>query len=81
MALGKTIASTSLGAEGIPCKDGQNILIADSAEIFLEKIAKCINEKMFFSIVGDNAYQFAKQRFSSHEVTSKLLEFYKQNLS
>ncbi len=81
MALGKTIISTSLGAEGIPCKDGQNILIADTPEMFTEKISKCINEKMFFSIIGDNAYQFAKQRFSSREVTSKLLEFFKQNLS
>jgi len=81
MALGKTIVSTSLGAEGIPCKDGQNILIADAPEVFAEKIAKCINEKMFFSIIGDNAYQFAKQRFSSREVTSKLLEFFKHNLA
>ena len=81
MALGKTIISTSLGAEGIPCKDGQNILIADTPEAFAEKIAKCINEKMFFSIVGDNAHQFAKQRFSSREVASKLLEFFRQHLS
>ncbi|MBI4931925.1 MAG: glycosyltransferase [Bacteroidetes bacterium] len=75
MALGKTIVSTSLGAEGIPCKDGQNILIADTPEAFAEKIAKCINEKIFFTLIGDNAYQFAKRQFSSHEVTSKLLEF------
>ncbi|MBI3503131.1 MAG: glycosyltransferase family 4 protein [Bacteroidetes bacterium] len=81
MALGKTIISTSLGAEGIPCKDGQNILIADTPETFAEKISKCINETMFFSIIGDNAQQFARQRFSSHEVTNKLLEFFKQNLA
>ena len=81
MALGKTIVSTSLGAEGIPCKDGQNILIADTPEMFAEKIIKCINEKMFFSIIGDNAYQFAKKQFSSHEVTNKLLDFFKQHLA
>lgn len=81
MALGKTIVSTSLGAEGIPYKDGQNILIADTPEVFAEKIARCINEKIFFTLIGDNAYQFAKQRFSSHEVTGKLLEFFKQNLA
>ena len=81
MALGKTIVTTSLGAEGIPCKDGQNILIADSPEIFAEKIIKCINEKIFFSVIGDNAQQFAKQRFSSQEVTKKLLEFFNQNLN
>lgn len=81
MALGKTIITTSLGAEGIPCKDGQNILIADTPELFAEKITKCINEKMTFAIIGDNANQFAKQRFSSHEVVKKLLEFFKQNLN
>ena len=81
MALGKTIVSTSLGAEGIPCKDGQNILIADTPEVFTEKIGKCIHEKIFFSIVGDNAYQFSKRQFSSHEVTNKLLGFYQQHLA
>ena len=81
MALGKTIISTSLGAEGIPYKDGQNILIADTPESFAEKITKCINEKIFFSVVGDNAHQFAKQRFSSREVTGKLVEFFKHHLA
>ncbi|TAL61265.1 MAG: glycosyltransferase [Bacteroidetes bacterium] len=81
MALGKTIVTTSLGAEGIPCKDGQNILIADTPEIFAEKIIKCINEKMTFTIIGDNACRFAKQRFSSQEVVKKLLEFFKQHIA
>ena len=81
MALGKTIVSTSLGAEGIPCKDGQNILIADTPDAFAEKIAKCVNEKIFFTIIGDNALQFAKRQFSSREVTAKLLDFFKQHIS
>ncbi len=81
MALGKTIVSTTLGAEGIPCKDGQNILIADTPEAFAEKIIKCVKERIFFSIIGDNALQFAKRQFSSHEVTAKLLEFYKKHIS
>ncbi|MBI4946526.1 MAG: glycosyltransferase [Bacteroidetes bacterium] len=81
MALGKTIVSTTLGAEGIPCKDGQNILIADTPETFAEKIVKCINEKIFFTIIGDNALQFARRQFSSREVTTKLLEFYQQHLA
>jgi glycosyltransferase involved in cell wall biosynthesis len=32
MAHGKTIVSTTVGAEGIDYKDGENILIADSKE-------------------------------------------------
>lgn len=81
MALGKMIVSTSIGAEGIPCKDGQNILIADTPELFAEKIAKCIKEKIFFSIIGENAQQFAKRQFSSNEVTRKLLSFFQQQLN
>lgn len=81
MALGKTIVTTSLGAEGIPCKDGQNILIADTPEVFAEKIIRCVNEKITFAMIGDNAWQFAKQRFSSQEVVKKLLEFFNQNLN
>ena len=77
----KIIVSTSLGAEGIPCKDGQNILIADTPEMFSDKITKCLNEKIFFSVIGDNALQFAKRQFSSREVTTKLLEFFKQHLT
>ena len=80
MALGKTIVSTSLGAEGIPYKDAQNILIADTPETFAGKISKCINEKIFFTLIGDNAYQFAKRQFSSQEVVKKLLEFFESGL-
>lgn len=81
MALGKTIVSTSLGAEGIACKDGQNILIADTPEMFAEKIFRCINEKIFFTMVGDNALSFAKRNFSSIEITKKLLNFFRQHLN
>lgn len=77
MALGKTIVTTTLGAEGIPCKDGQNILIADKPEEFAQKIIKCLKERMFYTIIGDNAHQFARRNFSSHEVTSRLLDFFK----
>ena len=80
MALGKTIVSTSLGAEGIACKDGQNILIADTADLFAEKIIKCIDEKIFFTIIGENAMNFAKRNFGSLEVTKKLLDFFRLHL-
>lgn len=81
MALGKTIVTTSIGAEGIPCKDGQNILIADTPEAFAEKITKCLNEKITFAIIGDNAHQFAKRQFSSQEVVKKLLEFFQKHIA
>lgn len=79
MALNKAIISTTIGAEGIPCKDGQNILLADSPEKFLEQISKCLDSTMTASVIGDNAYQFARLRYSSKEVTGKLIEFFEQH--
>ncbi|MEK6615755.1 MAG: glycosyltransferase family 4 protein [Bacteroidota bacterium] len=80
MALGKTIVSTSLGAEGIPCKNEQNILIADTPDLFAKKIIKCVNEKIYFTVIGENALHFAKRKFGSLEVTNKLLDFFKSHL-
>lgn len=81
MALGKTIVTTTIGAEGIACKNGQNILIADTPEAFANLVVKAINEKIFFTLIGDNAHQFAKKQFSSTEVASQLLAFFKQHLA
>lgn len=78
MALGKTIVTTSIGAEGIDYTDGENILIADTPEAFAEKIIICMKDQLLFTTIGNNALLFAKKRFSSHEVTERLLEFFKE---
>ena len=40
MAMEKPIISTSIGAEGLPLRDGEHLLLADDAKNFARSIAK-----------------------------------------
>lgn len=76
MALGKTIISTSIGAEGIDYKDGENILIADTPKQFREKI-KFISENPEEVVrIGKNARKLIENKFDNEKIVSELIEFY-----
>ncbi|MCD4732562.1 MAG: glycosyltransferase family 4 protein, partial [Bacteroidales bacterium] len=47
MALGKTIISTSTGAQGINCINEKNILIADTPDEFVHQIKRCVESEQF----------------------------------
>lgn len=80
MSLGKTIISTSIGAEGIPYTDKKNILIADNKEEFVKQIGKCFNSKKLCEDIGSEALTLAKQNFDLSNTAKKMIWFYK-NLS
>lgn len=77
MAIGKTIISTSIGAEGIPYKNGVNILIADSKEEFLEKILQCANSQEFCRKTGKNASLLAMENFDINKTAGEMIRFFK----
>jgi glycosyltransferase involved in cell wall biosynthesis len=81
MAHGKTIISTSIGAEGIPVEDGKNILIADSAKSFPDAINRCIADVRFCRQIGHEARKFAEQNFSNEAIGNRLKAFYEKLLS
>ena len=76
MAMGKAIISTSIGAEGINYSHGQNILIADTPEAFLEAVKKCISGKPFCDKLGGNARKLIEKEHSLEAVTESLENFY-----
>src|SRR5207248_8773107 len=55
MAMGKTIISTSIGAEGIKTEDGKNILIASAPEQFLKQVVKCSEDRDWCLLIGKSA--------------------------
>jgi polysaccharide biosynthesis protein PslH len=55
--IGVPIVSTTLGAEGIPVKHKEDIMIADNAEDFAKSIIKLINDKDLSQTLTKNAYQ------------------------
>lgn len=76
MALGKTIISTSVGAEGIPYTDQENMLIANSKEDFLIQIRKCFTSKEVCRKIGKNARKIAKENFDCSSTGKKMISFY-----
>lgn len=77
MSLGKTIITTSVGAEGIDCESGVNIILADTAEAFADAITKYIQDSERFEQIGKNAQSFAAQHYNNADICRKLIEFYK----
>lgn len=76
MALGKTIITTSLGLEGIPARHDQEVLIADTAEGFIEAIRRCRTEKGLVDRLGIQAQQFIQDNFDAMDIAQRLLESY-----
>lgn len=76
MALGKTIISTTIGAEGIPYTDQENILIADNKEEFAIRIKKCMSSKEFCQKIGRNAQILAKENYDCNKTAESMMKFY-----
>jgi polysaccharide biosynthesis protein PslH len=78
MASGKAIISTAVGAEGIDCIDGQHILLAESAEQWVDAVGQLIRSPKRIEELGNNARALASTAYHTREVTRRLLDFYKQ---
>ncbi len=75
MALGKTIISTRLGAQGISCSHTKNILIADTSEEFINWIDACVTKRSFSDKIGMNAKALVKQNYDNNIIARKLADF------
>lgn len=80
MALGKTIISTFLGAEGIPYTEGKNILITREKGDMLNCISKCVSDKKFCESLGKQARQLGEQYFDNKNVITTLIKYYQNEL-
>lgn len=77
MAFGKTIVSTSIGAEGIDYENNKNILIADSESEFIDAIDRCLKDTEFAEKLGKNARLLVETKYNNQLICNKLTEFYK----
>jgi glycosyltransferase involved in cell wall biosynthesis len=76
MLLGRTVITTSTGAEGLDVTDGRNILIANTADEFLAQIDKLIKSPDIARWIGSAARQFVKENFDNLVIAKKLADFY-----
>lgn len=76
MALGKTVIATTTAASGIECADGENILIADTPQQFVDKLRLCHDSAGLCDSIGHNARKLAESTYSIASTTGQLLSFY-----
>ncbi len=76
MAAGKAVVSTRVGAAGIECNDGENILLADTADEFVSQIACLVIDQAFCDRLGDAARCLIETRYDNARLTQEMLIFY-----
>lgn len=78
MALGKTVITTIVGAEGIQYKEEENIIIAENKAKMAEKIRR-INEDPSIAVrIGKAARQLVETSYDNRKIIQRLLLFYEQ---
>jgi len=64
MAMGKAIISTSVGAEGLPVRPDQDILIADTPEAFANAVVRLLGDHKLRLDLGRSARELVVQKHS-----------------
>ena len=78
LAMGKTIISTTIGAEGIDVEHGKNILIANTPQEFSSLIKKCFENEHWCRQIGENGKKLAIEKYSLECTGKELTAFYLQ---
>ncbi len=80
MAYGKPVVSTTLGAEGIETKDGENIFIADTPEEFVKKIILLHKDRKLYERISTNARKLVEEKYDWKKISEKLKTIYSRFL-
>lgn len=76
MAMGKTVVTTMVGAEGIQYSEYENIIIADSPSKMVEVICKIVKEPKEAQRIGCNARRLVEDIYDNKKIIERLLLFY-----
>ena len=78
MAAGKTVISTSVGAQGIRAVHDESILIADTPRDFAMQMCRCAASVDLCRRIGGNARKIALEHYDLQRVGAQLKEFYER---
>ena len=62
--MAKAVVSTSIGAEGLPVKDGEHLLLADKPESFAENTLRLIGNASQRAQIGRSARRLVEENYS-----------------
>lgn len=76
MAMGRTVITTMVGAEGIQYSEYENIIIADTPSKMVESICKIIKDPAEAQRIGRNARKLVEDVYDNKKIINRLLVFY-----
>lgn len=79
MSLGIPCVTTSIGAQGLNVKHGNEVLIADTAQEFANALLKLNTDRKFAIELGKNALKYVIQNHNSAKNTRELIKFIQGN--
>jgi glycosyltransferase involved in cell wall biosynthesis len=80
-AMGRPVLSTTLGAEGLPARDGDNIAIADEPARFAERAAALLEDPATAGRLGAAGRRVVEETWSWKRIGDRLLEAYEAALA
>lgn len=81
LAMGLPTVSTTVGAEGIDVTDGENILLADTAEGFAAATLRVLSDPALAARLAHNGRQLMEQRYGWDAIGMQLRQYYAEVLS
>lgn len=78
LALGRSVIATSLGAEGLGCENGKQLMLADRREDWLEALEKLLHDESIRKSLATEGRKHVAAHFDIAAVTNQLVNFYKE---
>ena len=78
MAMGKTVITTMVGAEGIQYEEYKNIIIGNNADQIAEMMIKAYQNPQNCQEIGENARQLIDNQYDNKKLIQRLLLFYNE---
>jgi glycosyltransferase involved in cell wall biosynthesis len=79
MSFGLPVVSSTVANEGIEARDGNEILLADDAEEFADRIAAVMNDPELWQQISSGAHAFANRKYSWDVVIQDYLQNMRAN--
>jgi polysaccharide biosynthesis protein PslH len=74
MAMGIPMVSTAIGAEGLPVRSEEHLLIADTPDDQAAAITRLLRDPQLASELASNALELVRERGSWDAVTKRFLD-------
>ena len=74
LAMERPVVSTTIGAEGLPLRDGEDLLIADTPQAFADAVVRVLTDESLARELGERASSKVRAEFGWDKVASRFAE-------